>query len=164
MPSKNSTSYYRNFVFGVEDSLVSTVGLLSGISVAGASGKTVIATGMVLIFVEAISMGAGSFLSESSAEIYENHRDHVTRRSYIDALVMSVSYLISGLIPLFPYFFFSPYIAFWSSIGFTLLALVMLGVINAEVSGTSFGKNIIRMILVSGSAIIAGSFIGQLFG
>ena len=62
MRSTNNTSYYRNFVFGVEDSLVSTVGLLSGISIAGVTNKTIIMTGVILIFVEAVSMGAGSFL------------------------------------------------------------------------------------------------------
>ena len=95
MRSLNNASYYRNFVFGVEDSLVSTVGLLSGITIAGVTKESLLVTGVVLIFVEAVSMGAGSFLSESSAEIYESHRDVPTRRSYLDALIMFVSYLVS---------------------------------------------------------------------
>lgn len=35
----SSVSYFRNFVFGVEDSLVSTVGLLSDIAVYVCSGS-----------------------------------------------------------------------------------------------------------------------------
>ena len=31
--------YLRNFIFGVEDGLVSTIGLLSGISIVGVSKK-----------------------------------------------------------------------------------------------------------------------------
>ena len=47
--------YIRNFVFGVEDSLASTVGLLSGIATAGVNASTIVVTGAVLIFVEAFS-------------------------------------------------------------------------------------------------------------
>src|SRR3989338_7899488 len=115
MRSGNNSSYYRNFIFGVEDSLVSTVGLLSGISIAGVGNKTILVTGIVLIFGEAISMGAGSFLSESSAEIYESHRDGLTDRSYLDALIMFASYLVSGFIQLLPYMILPQNIAFWTS-------------------------------------------------
>ena len=47
----------RNFTFGVEDSLVSTVALLAGIAIANVETKTIVLTGIVLIFVE----GAGNF-------------------------------------------------------------------------------------------------------
>lgn len=163
MPSKNNTSYYRNFVFGVEDSLVSTVGLLAGIAVAGMENAAIVTTGLVLIFVEAISMAAGSFLSESSADSYEHHRDGATTRSYVDALIMFVSYIIAGLIPLLPYILLPETIAFASSIGLTLIALILLGVMNAEVSGTSLIRNVARMVLISGSALAAGLFVGRLF-
>ncbi len=156
-------SYYRNFVFGVEDSLVSTVGLLSGITIAGVDSKTVLATGVILIFVEAISMGAGSFLSESSAETYENHVEKPTNRSYLDALIMFISYLLSGCIPLLPYIIFSQDIAFWGSVIVSLLVLFVLGVINAKISGTRVWKSVMRMVLIGGSAIAIGSIIGRLF-
>ena len=69
-PRSVSASYIRNFVFGVEDSLVSTVGLLSGVAIAGVEQKYIFITGLILIFVEAFSMAVGSFLSEESAEKY----------------------------------------------------------------------------------------------
>ena len=73
MASNSRVSYLRNFVFGVEDSLVSTVGLLSGIAIAGMNRESIFATGVVLIFVEAVSMAAGSFLAETSAETVTSH-------------------------------------------------------------------------------------------
>jgi len=163
MRSANNTSYYRNFVFGVEDSLVSTVGLLSGISIAGVSNQTIITTGMVLIFVEAVSMGAGSFLSESSAEIYQSQQDKTTNRSYFGALIMFASYLVSGFIPLLPYFILSQQTAFWGSIGLSLAALFLLGTIGAKISNTSMWKSVTRMVLIGGSAIAIGSIVGHLF-
>lgn len=164
MRSKNSTSYYRNFVFGVEDSLVSTVGLLSGISIAGVANQTIIMTGVVLIFVEAISMGAGSFLSESSAELYEHQKDSALSRSYMDALVMFISYLVSGFIPLLPYLFLSSSQAFLGSIAVSLVALLVLGIASARLSHTSTTKGVLRMVLVGGAAIAIGSIVGRLFG
>ena len=61
--------FLRNTVFGVEDSLVSTVGLLSGIAATGSVSKSfILLTGIVYISVEAFSMAVGSFLSEEFVE------------------------------------------------------------------------------------------------
>ena len=60
-------SYVRSFAFGVEDGLVSTVGLLAGVSTADVSRRDILITGAILIVVEAFSMATGSFLSESEA-------------------------------------------------------------------------------------------------
>ena len=64
--NKKYSMIVRNFTFGVEDSLVSTVGLLAGIAFAGVNAGTVVLTGAVLIFVEGFSMAVGSLLSEQS--------------------------------------------------------------------------------------------------
>lgn len=58
----------REIVFGLEDSLVSTLGVLTGIAVGTGNTYVVILSGVVLIFVEGLSMSAGSFLSSKSAE------------------------------------------------------------------------------------------------
>ena len=142
--------------------MVSTVGLLSGISIAGVGNATILVTGTVLIFVEAISMGAGSFLSESSAEIYENHRDGLTERSYLDALIMFASYLVSGFIPLIPYIVLPQNTAFWTSIDLSLFVLFLLGIFGARMSNTSMWRSVARMMLVGGGAIAVGSVIGRL--
>ncbi len=61
-------TYLRNFIFGVEDSLVSTVGLLAGVAAAEISAQAILTTGLVLIVVEGFSMGIGSFLTEETTE------------------------------------------------------------------------------------------------
>ncbi len=53
----------RDIIFGLQDGLVSTVGVLTGIA-AGTNDRFVaILSGFVLVMVEALSMGVGSFLS-----------------------------------------------------------------------------------------------------
>lgn len=154
--------YLRNFVFGVEDSLVSTLGLLSGIAVADVPRSTIILTGIVLIFVESISMGAGSYLSEASAEEYAEH-SLSKKRSLWGGLIMLVSYFIAGFIPLAPYMISSFLNPFAISIILTLLALFLLGVISAEVSGTNIWKKGARMLIVAGAATLTGILVGKIF-
>jgi VIT1/CCC1 family predicted Fe2+/Mn2+ transporter len=153
-------AYFRNFIFGVEDSLVSTVGLVSGIAIAGLPKEAIFATGVVLILVEAVSMAAGSFLSESSAEEYETHKDKASKRSVRAALVMLVSYGLSGLIPLLPYLYYPVSLAFKVSIGLSLVALAALGFISASVARVGYEKSIFKMVLVGGVAIVVGVLAG----
>src|SRR3989344_2538547 len=87
--------YVRSFIFGAEDSLVSTVGLLSGIAAAGVPQGTIFLTGMVLVFVEAFSMAAGSFLSERSAEEYVSRSGVPMRYFVVGGVIMFLSYFIS---------------------------------------------------------------------
>lgn len=153
--------YMRNFVFGVEDSLVSTVGLLSGVAVAGSPRATILLTGLVLIFVEALSMGVGSFLAEDSVSAYV--RSRVAKHPQMGGLVMFVSYFISGFIPLAPYVFFEPHIAFWISIGLTFAALFALGILSGVVLKMGVIKRAFKMLIFGGITTVVGVVVGVLF-
>src|SRR5688572_20528634 len=97
--------YLRNVIFGVEDSLVSTVELLAGIAYASVSHATILLTGFVLVFVEAFSMAVGSFLSEDSAQEYESQSTVSLRTPITGGVLMFFSYLLAGLIPIAPFIF-----------------------------------------------------------
>ena len=56
-------SRIREFVFGIQDGLISTVGLLAGVQGATENSLVVIVTGLTAMFSGAISMAAGSYLS-----------------------------------------------------------------------------------------------------
>ena len=56
----------RDIVFGLEDGMVSTLGAITGIAVGSQSHFTVILAGVVIISVESISMGIGSYISNLS--------------------------------------------------------------------------------------------------
>lgn len=157
-----SVSNFRNFIFGVEDSLVSTVGLLSGVAIADASRSTLFLTGLVLIFVEAFSMAAGSFLSERSAAQFEQKQIVSARHSVIPGLVMFISYFVSGFVPLAPYLLLSTRVAFPVSIICSLTALFVLGVISGKLSKTGLMRNGLGMLFVGGLAIGIGVAVGSL--
>lgn len=63
----------REVVFGMEDGMVSTLGSITGIAVGSGNQSTVLLAGSVIIAVESISMGIGSYLSNKSEEEM-NHR------------------------------------------------------------------------------------------
>jgi len=59
-------SRIREFVFGIQDGLISTVGLLAGVQSATESNVVVIVTGLTAMFSGAISMATGSYLSSGA--------------------------------------------------------------------------------------------------
>lgn len=155
-------NYVRNFVFGVEDSLVSTVGLLSGVAAAGVTRKTILLTGAVLIAVEAFSMAVGSFLSERSAEKFMRETQLTLRRPIVGGVIMFFSYFVSGFIPLAPYIFMNAGNAFAFSIVFSLASLFFLGIVSARVVRINVLRHALEMLVVGGVAIGVGVAVGQL--
>lgn len=59
-------SAIREVVFGMEDGLVSTLGSITGIAAATQDPFTTVLAGFVIIGVESISMGVGSYISNKS--------------------------------------------------------------------------------------------------
>lgn len=152
----------RAIVFGVTDSLVSTVGLLAGIDVAGASHATLALTGIVYAFVEAFSMAVGNFLSEESAEEYESKADVADGPSILAGVVMFISFVFAAFIPLAPYLIFGTWVALATSVVVSILALFIVGMLSARFSHLPMLWRGARMALLGGAAIIMGVIIGSI--
>ncbi len=154
-------AYLRNFIFGVEDSLVSTVGLISGVAAAGLEQSSIIVSGLVLIFVEAFSMGVGSILSDNSVREYENQREISLAASWWGGVIMFGSYFVAGFVPLTPYLFGEAGSAFYVSIVLSLAALFGLGLLSAHWSRTNYLRQGVEMFLIGGVAILLGVAVGR---
>jgi len=211
----------RDMVFGIEDALVSTTGVLVGIAGAQTDSKVIILSGFVVIVVEAISMGAGSYLSEKKEkELYQSliekekkeiknhpkaerkelvamfkergftdkeieilvsrimkndklilenmvHKElnlpfPLKTNSKIGGLVMFVSYFLSGLIPLSPYFFLNGSMAIMTSLIFSAIGLFILGVLIARLSNEKKLRSGVEMVVIAGVAALFGYIIGQI--
>src|SRR3989338_7606910 len=153
---KSSALYLRTVVFGINDSLVSTVGFLAGISVAGVPRATLVLTGIIYALVEAFSMAMGDFLSEESAEEYISHSNVNDRLSVISAVLMFISCVLASLIPLVPYIIFTSGIAFVLSVCLSILSLFIVGMIGARFSRLPMLWRGIRMAFLGGAAIAMG--------
>ncbi|MFA7662383.1 MAG: VIT1/CCC1 transporter family protein [Patescibacteria group bacterium] len=58
----------RDVVFGAEDGMVSTLGAITGIAIGADNQFMVLLSGCVIISVESISMGIGSYISKKAEE------------------------------------------------------------------------------------------------
>ncbi len=163
MNSRNTFALYaRSFIFGAEDSLFSTTGLLSGIAIAGIPKATIFLTGIVLLFVEAFSMAVGSFLSEQSTEEFLEKKEVSSAKSLHAGTILFFAYMGAGLVPLAPYLILNMPYAFWFSIIASLIALFTLGIVSTRHLKIKIVKSTSRMLIVGGGTVAIGILVGQL--
>ena len=155
--------YLRNTIMGATDGLVSTVGLLAGINVTGVTRSFIILTGIIYIFVEAFSMGIGSFLSEESAEMGSNRKSLSV--SVTGGVVMFTAFVIAAFIALVPYMIASGPIALWLSIFLSLATLfgasLLVRLVSKRISRRRLLQHATQMVLLGGCAILIGVAIGK---
>src|SRR3990167_1694901 len=138
--------YIRSILFGIEDSLVSTTGLVAGISVGAADRRFVLLAGIVAIAIEAISMGAGEFLSDDALQEIDKLKR--TESPVVSGALMFISYLGAGLIPILPVAIFEfPRSVIWRLI-LACLGLYLLGYLKARLVGGRGGHSGLKMLIV----------------
>jgi len=154
--------YARSVIFGIEDSLVSTTGLIVGLAVATSDKHVVIVGGIVAIAVEAISMGAGEYLSEDAIEETSKSQPG-SSDSLKSGGLMFISYLLAGLIPILPIIFFDYPVSIYLSVTFAFIGLFLLGYIKGRVLHTNPIRGALRILIVGGLATILGIIVGIVF-
>ncbi len=157
---KTSALYLRTIIFGINDSLVSTVGFLAGISVAGVPRSIIALTGIIYALVESFSMAMGDFLSEESAEEYMNKASVSNRPSVMAAILMFISCVLASLIPLIPYIIFTAGTALIVSVSVSVLSLFIVGMVSARFSRLPMLWRGVRMASLGGAAIVMGVAVG----
>jgi len=155
------TVYVRNIIFGVTDSLISTMGLLSGVDASGSSHEAIIATGLVYAFVESLSMAVGSFLSEEAAEEFVTKRERRSTTPIVAGAVIFLSCLFSAFIPLLPYMLINSAYSLWISILLSLVTLFIVGLIIARYSKVKMLQHATKMVILGGAAILIGAAVGK---
>jgi VIT1/CCC1 family predicted Fe2+/Mn2+ transporter len=156
--------YFRSMLFGCEDALVSTTGVVAGVAVATSNTQFILLAAIVTIIVEAISMGAGEYLSEKA--VYELEKTKKASRKanpIVGGTLMFLSYFFAGFIPVIPVMLFAPTTATVVSVVSALIGLYILGYVKGKVVGRSATKSAFEVFLVGGIAaaigIIAGIFL-----
>lgn len=157
----------REIVFGLEDSLVSTLGALTGIAIGARSSYIVILSGLVLIAAESMSMAAGSYLSSKSASATERLLHETDGKIYDhesnpvrSGIIMGIFYFVGGFIPLFSYFFLSIDQAIKVSIPLTAVCLFFLGVWSSKFTRRNSFRSGFEMMFISLVAALVGYLIG----
>lgn len=152
--------YVRSILFGFEDSLVSTTGVIAGVSAGSHDPKVILLAAVVTIIVEALSMGAGQFLSERAVhEMDKRHSDNLL----LGGFLMFTSYFVAGFIPLLPVFLFPFPVSIYISVGSALIGLFALGYIKGRVVETKPLRSGLEILLIGGAATFLGMLAGVFF-
>lgn len=154
--------YLRSIVFGFQDSLVSTTGVIAGVAAGTNDKHLVILASLVTITVESLSMGAGQYMSEKSVHQMDKTGKH-TDNLYIGGLLMGLSYFLGGLIPVLPILMFKLPISAAISVISALVGLFVLGFIKAKLVKVNPFKSALEIFLLGGLATAIGLIVGKFF-
>ncbi len=154
--------YLRSITFGFQDALVSTTGAIAGVAIGSNNRSLVILTGMVVITVEALSMGMGQYLSEKAVHQLDKTGKH-TDNLIIGGGLMTLSYFLGGLVPLAPIIYMSMPQASYYSIAFAMVGLFILGFIKAKIVEVNPWKSAIEIFILGGITTAIGVIVGRMF-
>jgi VIT1/CCC1 family predicted Fe2+/Mn2+ transporter len=148
-------------MFGIEDSLISTTGLIAGISVGADNNRIVILGAVVSIVIEAVSMGVGEYLSDDAVQELDKIKRH--ENSTTSGLLMFASNFSAGLIPLIPVLLFDYPTSLYVAIAAALVALFLLGYIKGRLLHIPPLRGAVKILVIGGLATILGVIVGFAF-
>ena len=154
--------YLRSIVFGFQDALVSTTGAIAGVAIGSSDKNLVILAGLVVITVEALSMGIGQYTSEKAVHQLDKTGKH-TDNLYIGGGLMTLSYFLGGLVPLTPILLLQLPFSQILSIVFALCGLFILGFIKAKLVQVNPWKSAFEIFIFGGITTAIGIVIGTIF-
>lgn len=151
--------YIRSAFFGLQDGLVSTTGVVVGIS-AGVSDKSIVLlASIVAVTVEASSMAAGQYSSEKAVHQMDKTGKH-TDNLYFGALIMFIAYLGAGMIPIVPVIIFGPPISSIIGVIMALIGLFTVGYVKGLIIKEKPIRNAIELLIIGGTATAIGLVVG----
>lgn len=152
--------YLRSAFFGLQDGLVSTTGVVVGISAGVNDRNIVLLASLVAVTVEASSMAAGQYSSEKAVhqmnKVPSRHQDSLL----IGALIMFFAYLGAGMIPILPVIIVGPPTSSYFGVTFALMGLFLVGYIRGKLTGEKPFRNAIELLVIGGTATFVGLVVG----
>ena len=152
--------YLQSAMFGFNDALVSTTGVIVGISTGTNNKQVVILAGVVTILVEALSMGSGQYLSSKSA--HQLDKAAKSQVPLISGIIMFCAYFLAGLVPLLPILLFPMEYSRDVAIVASLIGLVVLGYAKGKIVDVSPWKSALEILIIGGMATAIGIVVGNI--
>lgn len=153
--------YIRSAFFGLQDGLVSTTGVVVGISAGIHDKPIIILASLVAVSVEASSMAAGQYSSEKA--VHQMDRTGKHNDSLITgALIMFFSYLIAGMVPIVPVLLVGPPTSSFYGVAFALIGLFATGWARGKITKDNPFKNAVELLIIGGTATAIGLIVGYI--
>ena len=154
--------YLRAALFGIQDGLVSTTGVVVGISTGVEDKAIIILASLVAVTVEASSMAAGQYSSEKAVHQMDRSGKH-TDSLIFGALIMFFGYLLGGMVPIIPTIIADQPTARIIAIFAAFLGLFALGFIKGHLVHVKPLRSALELFIIGAIATTIGLIVGQIF-
>lgn len=151
--------YLRSGMFGLQDGLVSTTGVVVGISTGIDNKPIIVLAALVAVMVEATSMAAGQYSSEKAVHQMDKTGKH-TDSLLLGALIMFVAYFIGGLFSIIPTVLFRQPEARYIAIMSSFIGLFIVGYIKGKVVDHKPMRSAIELFIIGAVATSIGIAVG----
>ncbi len=156
-PHLTESSTIRDFVFGFGDGINTSLGIAAGVGGAKAKGFTGKDLEMV---VNKVTSDKKVWLDTMLTEELKLNPD-VVGKPLKSALIMFVSFLAGGMLPIIPFFFGSGYSALAIAIGISVTASFIVGAIKSRMAETGIIKGGLEMAGLGTGVALIGFGIGN---
>lgn len=153
--------YLRSLMFGLQDGIVSTTGVVVGISTGVNNKEVIILAALVAVTVEASSMAAGQYSSEKAVHQMDKSGKH-TDNLYIGAVIMFIAYLIGGAFSIVPTLIFNQPVARVMAIISAFAGLFIIGYIKGHLVEHKPLRSAIELFTIGSITTIIGVLVGYL--
>lgn len=154
--------YLRSLMFGLQDGIVSTTGVVVGISTGVSDKAIIVLAALVAVTVEASSMAAGQYSSEKAVHQMDKTGSH-TDNLLIGALIMFISYLMGGAFSVVPIIVFEQPAARFIAIGSAFVGLFIIGYIKGYLVEHKPLRSAVELFIIGSVATTVGIIVGYLF-
>lgn len=151
--------YLRSLMFGLQDGLVSTTGVVVGISVGTNNKPIIVLAALVAVMVEATSMAAGQYSSEKAVHQLDKTGKH-TDSLILGAFIMFIAYLIGGMFSIVPTLFFGQPEAQLIAVLSAFAGLFLVGYIKGQLVEHHPLRSAVELFIIGAVATVIGLAVG----
>jgi len=153
--------YLRSLMFGLQDGIVSTTGVVVGISTGVNNKEIVVLAALVAVTVEATSMAAGLYSSEKAVHQMDKSGKH-TDSLLIGALIMFIAYMIGGSFSIIPTIIFDQSTGRILAVASAFTGLFIIGYIKGHIVEHKPLRSAVELFIIGSIATTIGVIVGNL--
>lgn len=156
---KLQEAYLRSLMFGLQDGIVSTTGVVVGISTGVSDKSIIVLAALVAVTVEATSMAAGQYTSEQAA--HQLDKENKRNDSLVaGAVIMFFSYMLGGMFSIIPTLLFQQPLARYLAIGSAFAGLFLIGYLKGQLVEHKPLRSAVELFVIGGVATTIGIVVG----
>ena len=153
--------YLRSLMFGLQDGIVSTTGVVVGISTGVNNKEIVVLAALVAVTVEATSMAAGQYSSEKAVHQMDKSGKH-SDDLFIGAFIMFIAYMIGGSFSIIPTIIFDQSTGRILAVASAFIGLFVIGYIKGHIVEHKPLRSAVELFIIGSIATAIGVIVGNL--